>query len=121
MKPSWIVSLVAASTGCIQACDGTWRELARMPSMRQEISTAVLDGKLFVIAGFDSSGVSTDTVEVYDPDTDTWSRRAPVPLPTNHNAAAVAGGGRLALARTPEAAGSSASLPGHPTTAARTN
>ena len=57
----------------------TWRELARMPSMRQEISTAVLDGKLFVIAGFDGSGMSTDTVEVYDPDTDTWSRRASLP------------------------------------------
>src|SRR5262249_61202759 len=99
MKPSWIVSLVAASTGCIQACDGTWRELARMPSMRQEISTAVLDGKLFVIAGFDSSGVSTDTVEVYDPDTDTWSRRAPLPLPTNHNAAAVAAGRPTSLPR----------------------
>ena len=68
--------------------------------MRQEISAAVLDGKVFVIAGFDSSGMSTDTVEVYDPDTGAWSSRAPLPIRTNHNAAAVAGGRLYALAGT---------------------
>ena len=60
--------------------------------MRQELSTAVLDGKIFVIAGFDSSGTSTNTVEVYDPETDTWTSAAPLPIATNHNAAAVAAG-----------------------------
>src|SRR5712692_5753881 len=100
MKQSCLVTLVVASTGCIQACDGIWSELARMPSMRQEISTAVLDGKIFVLAGFDSSGMSTDTVEVYDPDTGAWSSRAPLPIRTNHNAAAVAGGGLYAFGGT---------------------
>ena len=66
--------------------------LAPMPSARQEISTAVLNGRVFVIAGFDRSGNSTSTVEIYDPATNTWSSAAPLPIATNHNAAAVAAG-----------------------------
>ncbi|MGE0132277.1 MAG: kelch repeat-containing protein [Blastocatellales bacterium] len=71
---------------------GAWTTLAPVPSVRQEISTAVLDGKIYVIAGFNSSGGNTSTVDVYDPQTNTWSSAAPLPIATNHNAAAVAAG-----------------------------
>lgn len=71
---------------------GEWTTLAAMPSQRQEISSAVLDGKIYVIAGFNSSGASLTTVEVYDPATNTWSNAAPLPIANNHNAAAVAAG-----------------------------
>src|SRR5262249_61506686 len=37
-------------------------------------------------------GTSTDPVEVYNPATDPWRRAAPLPIATNHNAAAVAAG-----------------------------
>src|SRR5262249_51966831 len=71
-----------------------------VPSVRQEISTAVLDGKIYVIAGFDSSGGNTSTVDVYNPQTNTWSSAAPLPIATNHNAAAVAAGKLYAFGRT---------------------
>lgn len=71
---------------------GVWTALAPVPSLRQEISTAVLDGKIYVIAGFNSSADSTNTVEVYDPRSNTWANAAPLPIATNHNAAAVAAG-----------------------------
>src|SRR5215813_12109546 len=71
---------------------GVWTTLAPVPSVRQEISTAALDGKIYVIAGFNSSGGNTNTVDVYDPQTNTWASAAPLPIGTNHNAAAVAGG-----------------------------
>jgi len=71
---------------------GAWTTLAPVPSVRQEISTAVLNGKIYVIAGFNSSGGNTNTVDVYDPQTNTWSSAAPLPIATNHNAAAVAAG-----------------------------
>jgi len=71
---------------------GAWTTLAPVPSIRQEISTAVLDGKIYVIAGFNSSGGNTNNVEVYDPQTNTWSSAANLPIATNHNAAAVAAG-----------------------------
>lgn len=53
---------------------------------------AVLDGKVFTIAGYDASGASTATVEVYEPATDRWRGVTPLPLATNHNAAAVVHG-----------------------------
>src|SRR5438270_12703292 len=71
---------------------GVWFRAAPMPSARQEISTAVINGRIFVIGGFDSAGASTSTVEVYDPTTNSWSSAAPIPMATNHNAAAVAAG-----------------------------
>ena len=40
---------------------GVWQTLAPMPSMRQEIATAVLNGKIFVIGGYDTGGNSTAT------------------------------------------------------------
>ncbi len=74
-------------------CDGgTWYTLQSMPSKRQELSTAVLNGEVYAIAGYDSFGNSTTTVEVYNPDTDSWRNAAALPIANNHNAAAVAGG-----------------------------
>ena len=89
---SWVIAFAISSAQAATVCEGTWGELAPMPSKRQEVSTAALNGKMFVIAGFDSDGMSTDIVEVYSPETDTWSSAAHLPIATNHNAAAVAAG-----------------------------
>src|SRR5262245_3694627 len=75
-----------------QSTSAGWSTLAPMPTARQEISVAVLDGKVFVIAGYDANGQSTATVEVYDPRTNAWKRAAPLPIATNHNAAATVNG-----------------------------
>ncbi len=82
--------LAMASSGYAGA--GTWQTLAPMPSARQELSSAVLNGKIYVIAGFDSAGASTTTVEVYNPATNTWASVQPIPIANNHNNAAVAAG-----------------------------
>src|SRR6187399_1301515 len=71
---------------------GTWQTLAPMPSFRQELASAVLDGKVYVMGGLDENVVSTATVEVYNPATNSWSAAAPLPFIMNHNSAAVAGG-----------------------------
>jgi len=76
----------------MQAGGGEWQTLAPMPSARQELSTAVLNGKIYVIAGFDSNGASTDTVDVYNPATNSWASAQPIPIQNNHNNAAVAAG-----------------------------
>jgi uncharacterized protein (TIGR03437 family) len=71
---------------------GAWTTLAPMPAARQEVSTAVLGGKIYVIAGFNGSGGNTNNVYVYDPQNNLWSEAANLPIATNHNAAAVAAG-----------------------------
>jgi N-acetylneuraminic acid mutarotase len=75
-----------------KAGGGEWQTLAPMPTARQELSTAVLNGKIYVIAGFDSAGASTNTVEVYNPATNSWASAQPIPIANNHNNAAVAAG-----------------------------
>lgn len=71
---------------------GTWQTLAPMPSTRQELATAVLNGKIYVIGGYNAGGGSTNTVEVYDPNMNTWASASPIPVVNNHNSAAVAAG-----------------------------
>ena len=43
---------------------GTWQTLAPMPVERQELATAVLNGKIYILGGYDAEGRSTDTVHV---------------------------------------------------------
>ncbi len=66
---------------------------ADMPTARYYFSTCVVDGKIFVIGGelrleMDEYGdLATTMVEVYDPETDTWERKAD--MPTARSSAAV--------------------------------
>ena len=87
------VAILVASVVAAQAqSNGVWYERTPMPIARQEFATAVLNGKLYVLAGILSNIQSTAEVDVYDPETDIWSTIHSVPSPTNHNAAAVAAG-----------------------------
>ena len=63
-----------------------------LPVRRQEIATGALNGKVYVLGGYDENRSSTATVEVYDRATNTWAFAHPLPFAVNHNAAAVAGG-----------------------------
>ena len=65
----------------------------------------LLNGKLYILGGFDSSGQSTTEVEVYDPIEEKWGTSAPVPKPIDHAAVAsydgklyLVGGGHLSEA-----------------------
>lgn len=63
-----------------------------MPRARQEVSSAVLNGKIYVIGGYDGARSSTNLVEVYNPNTNLWSAARRIPVSANHNSAAVAAG-----------------------------
>ncbi|MDQ3983917.1 MAG: kelch repeat-containing protein, partial [Thermoproteota archaeon] len=65
-----------------------WTTAAPMPTARSEIAGTILDGKVYVIGGFDGSGRSTTITEVYDPMTNQWTTAAPLPQPLDHTAAA---------------------------------
>lgn len=71
---------------------GQWTTRAPMPSMRQETNLAVLNGKIYVPGGFDSAGIVTRTLQVYDPATNTWSFGADLPQPMHHLGVAAANG-----------------------------
>lgn len=87
-----ITSLLLAAQCEGQTGGGEWRFGASLLVPRQELATAVLNGKIYVIAGYDEDGRSTNTVQVYNPATDSWALAQPLPVSNNHNSAAVAAG-----------------------------
>ena len=84
----------------------TWTRRADMPTPRNALSTAVVDGKVYAIGGWgfdrpEGGWESLDlkvgakdfsTVEVYDPETDTWATRADMPTPRSHMTVSAFGG-----------------------------
>ena len=62
-----------------------WERITELPTRRWEFSTAVIGDKIYLIGGslFDNNAgpFGLSTVEVYDPQTNTWQRRADMPTP----------------------------------------
>ena len=58
---------------------GSWSRLADMPTARQHVGAAVLDGKLYVLGGRDGRSDAIDVAERYDPRTDRWETLPPLP------------------------------------------
>ena len=74
--------------------DGVWVPKANMPTARYDMAAVSLGEKLYVVGGADdTSGSPTwlSTLEVYDPATDSWSSKTPMPTPKHDIGAAVIG------------------------------
>jgi N-acetylneuraminic acid mutarotase len=70
-----------------------WQSAADSPLTRAEGSKAVVNGKLYIVGGFDDSptlAVSKE-LDVYDPVANSWKRLADMPVPETHGATAVVG------------------------------
>jgi len=78
----------------------TWKALAPMPSKRGSANAVVHGGRIYVVGGASMHPGSKDTFihparphravdtnEVYDPKTNTWEKRSPMPTARNHAAA----------------------------------
>jgi N-acetylneuraminic acid mutarotase len=83
----------------------TWKVLAPMPTKRRSPVAAAVGGKIYVIGGATTAPGATDpsvhparrhvtvgTVEEYDPATNSWRARTPMPTPRNHAAVGAVGG-----------------------------
>ena len=87
----------------------TWRALAPLPSKRGSVVAAVVGGKVYAIGGAANHPGSAEsfiyrtrgrpslhravaTNEVYDPATNRWASRNPMPTARNHAAVGVVGG-----------------------------
>jgi N-acetylneuraminic acid mutarotase len=78
---------------------GVWGSKAPMPLRRQEAAIATLDGKIYVVGGNRSpdehgTAVNSTRTDEYDPASNRWRPRAPIPHGTNH-VWAVGLGGKL--------------------------
>ena len=65
----------------------TWQRLADIPTARSGANAAVVDGKIYALAGYigkDNRGVNIKhlkAIEMYDPQIDTWVRKQDMSLP----------------------------------------
>jgi DNA-binding CsgD family transcriptional regulator len=81
-----------------------WKQMADMPTARGGLAAAVYENHIFTIGGEALEGV-TNVVECYDPASNTWQGKAPIPQAVaDINAAVIGGkiyvpGGRLASGR----------------------
>jgi N-acetylneuraminic acid mutarotase len=79
----------------------TWTLKAPMPSPRHHLTSAVVDGKLYVIGGrtvnsnSSSTYVNLNSNEMYDPISDTWTSKAPMPSNRSGLAAATSEDGKI--------------------------
>ena len=74
-----------------------WEVVSQLPTGRSAFSTAVVDGKIYLIGGTllenESGGpFGLSTVEVYDPHNNSWKKVADMPTPRSHAGAAVVAG-----------------------------
>jgi N-acetylneuraminic acid mutarotase len=72
-----------------------WTKKADMPTARAGLTVAAVNGKLYAIGGSLprwAKGPTLSTVEEYDPETDTWKRKADMPTSRDNLAASVVNG-----------------------------
>lgn len=67
------------------------RRAAPLPAARTEVTGTAWDGKVVAVGGLDGDGQAVADVDVYDPETDTWSQAPPLPTALHHTAVATLG------------------------------
>jgi len=83
-------SQAPAVVGSIQDSESPWEERAQMPTRRAHLALAAAGDQLLAIGGQTPDGVAA-AVEVYDPESDTWTPLADKPTPLAYVGAATLG------------------------------
>src|SRR5476651_2217013 len=58
---------------------GKWTRKAPMPTVRDYLAAATLNGELFAMGGTNGGGQILTTVEAYDRHSNSWTTKAPMP------------------------------------------
>jgi N-acetylneuraminic acid mutarotase len=86
-----IASLVFAIAALAQMPTSPWKKGAPFPQPDEELYGVALNGKMYVIGGWDDGKAGGVNYE-YDPATDKWAKKQPMPRPAHHAALAAANG-----------------------------
>ena len=93
----WVLDLDEWARGNAQ-----WTTVAPMPQPRNQFSCVTFDGKIYAIGGqfhHDSEQLDQARVDIYDPNTDTWTAGPPLPKGHSHaEGGTFVHGGRIYMA-----------------------
>ncbi len=82
----------AKSSWYYSTYEKTWIQKAPIPEYRYNLSCiAVKDNKIYIPGGMNENRKGTKTLFVYDTTTDTWERKADLPVSLTHHACAMVG------------------------------
>jgi N-acetylneuraminic acid mutarotase len=84
-----LTSLVFATTALAQMPTSPWKKGAPFPEPDEELYGVTANGKLYVMGGW-GDGKARGANYEYDPATDRWTKKAPMPRPAHHAALAAA-------------------------------
>jgi N-acetylneuraminic acid mutarotase len=86
-----MASLVFATAAQAQMPTSPWKKGAPFPQPDEELYGVALNGKMYVIGGWDDGKAGGVNYE-YNPATDKWTKKQPMPWPAHHAALAAANG-----------------------------
>jgi N-acetylneuraminic acid mutarotase len=86
-----IASLVFSMAAMAQMPTSPWKKGAPFPEPDEELYGVALNGKMYVIGGWDDGKAGGVNYE-YNPTTDKWTKKQPMPRPAHHAALAAANG-----------------------------
>jgi N-acetylneuraminic acid mutarotase len=86
-----IASLAVATAALAQMPTSPWKKGAPFPQADEELYGVALNGKMYVIGGWDDGKAGGINYE-YNPATDKWTKKQPMPRPAHHAALAAANG-----------------------------
>ena len=107
-QAAFLMGRVAANYGLTN--DGVrftmpfWTARAALPSARRRSAVAAANGVLYAIGGLNSAGTAVKSVVAFNPSTNAWSTKAPLPAARQGFNAAAAIGGTIYLAGGKDAA-----------------
>jgi N-acetylneuraminic acid mutarotase len=87
--------LPTAATDVSTPSEPPWTTKSPMPTARYDLVVGVVNEKIYAIGGTQFSNgqfLHLETVEEYDPATDTWTAKSPMPIPRDRAVAAVVDG-----------------------------
>ena len=80
-----LASLVFATAALAQMPINPWKKAAPFPEPDEELYGAAVNGKMYVIGGWDDGKARGANYE-YDPATDKWTKKQSMPRPAHHAA-----------------------------------
>jgi N-acetylneuraminic acid mutarotase len=86
----WLFCSVLPITIFLLLQSGVWSSIPSLPTARQEVGVAAVEGRVYVVGGLDSTVAGRNTLEIFDTRTGQWQTGPPLPIAIHHpNVAAV--------------------------------